>query len=175
MTNKELSQKIRKDLKNAGIAKSAYGISVKYAGYEQCVNINIKDLSVSKRKIKDIVEKYEKIRRDCFGEILEGCNLFISVQYDFWILHEEGKKYVDKINEVIAECLADEKQEGHVLARKGNKELVLFYYGNDYLDNNMVVYENGESMQLEYGRYSAYCNEVIGYGMALFNALGKFN
>ena len=172
MTNKELSQKIRQDLKNAGIAKSAYGISVKYAGYETAVHITIKDLSVSRKKVNNIVSKYKDIDYDACGEILAGGNTYVFVDYDYEILSKAQDGYLE-----IAKSLIARGNEvcGSTVMQKGNKRLVLFYYANEPQYSKLQIFDD-EKVNQDSDEFT-WADTIYGIarGLAMFNASGSLN
>ena len=71
MTLKEKVAQIRKDLKAEGITAKRVSVRGKYALYDESITIKIKDITVSKKLVESIVNKYEEIRYDEYnGEVL---------------------------------------------------------------------------------------------------------
>lgn len=101
MTNKELSQKIRTELKENGYSAKMVKVSVKDSLYDTVIKITIKSPEVDKRKIEKLVNKYEEIDRDeRTMEILQGCNVFVSVLYDYGVFDEVSKPYMQRAAEL---------------------------------------------------------------------------
>ena len=172
MTNKELSMKIREELKAAGIPKSAYSISVRWAGYERAIDVKVKDLSISLDRIENILVHYRHVDYDyhCM-EILAGGNTFAHVTYDSDALCAASEVWRPRAAEILAadlplfigERVAEYSRNGH------DYELVYFKG-----DNEMIVHKKGDT-----GWYGVrhYAGDVhsIACALAIFNACGKFS
>lgn len=80
MTDKERLAAIRKELKEHGYNNRRVG--VRYDGY--AIWVTIKELAIDKKEIESIAMKYESYSRDEHtGEILQGGNTFVFVDYDY--------------------------------------------------------------------------------------------
>lgn len=102
MTNKELSQIIRNELKSNGYNAKMVSVSVKNAGYSSAAHITIKSPKVNKKDIENIVNKYEEIDRDeRTQEILQGCNVYMYVRYADGIFDEVRKPFEAKAKELF--------------------------------------------------------------------------
>lgn len=64
MTNRELSQVIRKDLKEHGITSKDVSVRVRDALYDTSVNITIKNPLVRETDVESITRKYSKVDYD---------------------------------------------------------------------------------------------------------------
>lgn len=74
------ADRIRADLKRAGIAHKAVSVRMPHHG---SVHVTIRDASVSISLVKGIAKREECVRRDEYtGEILCGGNTFVDVEYD---------------------------------------------------------------------------------------------
>jgi hypothetical protein len=92
---------IREELKEKlGVTSRQVSVSKASFGYSDAVNVIIKDASVDIDKVRDIAEKYLEVRRDYFGEILEGCNCYVFVYYDYRLLLKLGEKYGDFLKDI---------------------------------------------------------------------------
>jgi hypothetical protein len=82
MTTAERSKLIRADLKRrAGLtARDVSVVSHVYSGGSS-IRLSVKNANVSTRFVQSIAEAHESIRRDHFGDILEGGNRFVFVTY----------------------------------------------------------------------------------------------
>lgn len=80
MTDNERLAAIRKELKEHGYNNRRVGVS--YDGY--AIRLTIKELAIDKKEIENIAMKYENYSRDeRTGEILQGGNTFVLVDYDY--------------------------------------------------------------------------------------------
>lgn len=161
MTNKEMSKAIQEKLKAAGVPRAAYSIRVRYCGYSESVRIDVKDLAVSIYEVKRIALQYQSIDRDeRTGEILEGGNTYVFVQYDFDTLEAAQEKYLAQAEGVY----------GH-----GYAEVMTHANGNTllYLDTEPgegFLYLKGEN-----GMKRFYCRSAnkVAEGIAIFEASGR--
>lgn len=82
MTNKELSQTIRTQLKSNGYTSKDVSISIRSSGYaDRYIKAIIKNPRISRYDVEHILKKYHDVDRDVDGSILQGCNTFVSVYY----------------------------------------------------------------------------------------------
>ena len=82
MSNKELSQLIRKTLKESGFTSKDLSVRVRAALYDTSVNITIKNPLVRISEVEEIVKRFSEVDYDEHsGEILAGCNVYVHCQY----------------------------------------------------------------------------------------------
>ena len=81
---KEKAAEVRKQLKEIGITSKQVSVKSGYCGYSDKLNITIKDLSVKEQTVKEIAKQYEEYERDeRSGEILEGGNTYVFIEFDY--------------------------------------------------------------------------------------------
>lgn len=86
MTNRELSQAIRKDLKEHGVTSKDVSVRVRDALYDTSVNITIKNPLIRETDVESITRKYSKVDYDQRSmEILAGCNIYVHCEYAYGI------------------------------------------------------------------------------------------
>ena len=84
MTDRERVETIRRNLKEKGYNSRRVGVTYQIAGYSAIIRVTIKESGIDKSEIENIVKRFNEIDRDeRTGEILEGGNTFISVNYDY--------------------------------------------------------------------------------------------
>lgn len=99
------SQEMKKTLKQHGIDSSKISIKRENCGYSESYHIKIKDITIDKNEVENILKKFEYYTRDektC--EILEGGNTYIFVEYDYNTLNEANNQY----NNLIIDLINDE-------------------------------------------------------------------
>ena len=102
MSAKEIAQEIRKQLKEKGYNSRQVSVSAKAVMYDDSITVTIKDLTIPFKIVNDIAEKYESIRYDEYcGEILNGCNIYVHVQFDYDTVHQEREKYMQFAKDVM--------------------------------------------------------------------------
>ena len=95
MTNKEVSTKIRKTLKEAGYTSKDIKVSVRSSLYDTVAKITIHNPHINKNEIeKLLLTAYEKIDRDIVtGEILQGGNTMLFIDYEYGIFEEAAHEW----------------------------------------------------------------------------------
>ena len=84
MSDRERVQTIRQALKEKGYNSRRVSVTYQIAGYSAIIRVTIKELEINKAEIENIVKGFNEIDRDeRTGEILEGGNTFVSVNYDY--------------------------------------------------------------------------------------------
>ena len=169
MTNKELSQAIRKVIKNSGYNTRDFSIRVRDSLYDTAVNVKIKNPKIRKSEIEKILKKFESIDYDektC--EILAGGNVYIFVNYEYGVLEEAAAELIP-----IAEMVLKnkEKYSGHKIADNGTKSVNI----NHYEDNEWTLFEidNKETGVYTYRpTYWIKCARDLAVAMWRFKNLG---
>lgn len=102
MTNKELSQTIRNDLKAAGYTNKDIGVRVKDCGYSTSAHVTVKNPNINKKEIAQIVKHHNDFEIDQrTQEILEGGNTYIFIDYADGIFDEVSKPYMSEAEKLI--------------------------------------------------------------------------
>ena len=96
MTNKELSMKIRKSLKEAGYTQKDIKVSVRSSRYDTAAKITIHNPHIDRHRIEKILRPaYEEIDRDDItGEILQGGNTMLFIEYEYGIFEEVAREWM---------------------------------------------------------------------------------
>ena len=96
MTNKELSMKIRKSLKEAGYTQKDIKVSVRSSRYDTAAKITIHNPHIDRHRIEKILRPaYEEIDRDDItGEILQGGNTMLFIEYQYGIFEEVAREWM---------------------------------------------------------------------------------
>lgn len=166
MTNKELSQAIRKELKENGYTSKDYSISVKDALYDTSVRIRVKNPLVRISEIKSVVKKFESVERDeRTMEILAGGNTYVHCQYEYGIFNEVSAPLVP----IAEKVLNSEKWDGKKIAENEEKEIHIIKI-NDF-ESRLYEFIKGESMSAING-YVVRCAEGLAEAMWRFKNLG---
>lgn len=88
------AQSIRTSLKQK-YGWTSRDVSVKsrsFAVASSSIDVKIKRAGIRADLVKDIAEDKESIRRDGFGEILSGCNRFVTVTFDYDLLNRKAQE-----------------------------------------------------------------------------------
>ena len=93
------AQKIRAELKGLGITNKQVSVRTSNGS----VRVVILDLNINKQALTDKIRKYESYEVcERSGEILQGGNTFVFVDYDYTILSKWRKEFVEPLtNEMI--------------------------------------------------------------------------
>lgn len=94
MTNKEINAAIKKELKDAGYKASDFSVSVKDCGYSTSIKIKIKSPEVNRKEVTNLLNHWKEIEYDqANGEILEGGNTYLFIEYVDGIFKEAAQEY----------------------------------------------------------------------------------
>ena len=164
MYAKEIAQKIRNEIKALGYTAKKVSVRCNSCGYSDSIRITIKDIAIPEKAIVEIANKYESVRYDEYtGEILEGGNLYIFVEYDYDTVKNAYEPYLEKAEEVFNTT----GEKTVKVMEKNGKEL--WYYGGCYGDGRggqCFEFENdkfGENIPAR-GKYE------VARAMAFFDA-----
>lgn len=95
---------IRKEL---GLKPKDISIRIDYGGYSEAIRVEIKNLLISKIDIENKLAKYRDVGRcEVTGEILQGGNTYVTVNYNSDSMKAAAKKIksdVEKIYNIISE------------------------------------------------------------------------
>lgn len=169
MTNKELAQAIRKELKNNGFTTKDVSVRVSDSLYDTAVNVKIKNPLAKISDIKKIVNKYEEIEKDQrTGEILSGANIYVFVEYEYGIMEKAAEDLI-----LIAEMVLNnkEKYSGHKIADNEMAECYITHYeGNEW---TLLESPKTESKKTTYRpTYWIRCASDLAVAMFRFKNLG---
>ena len=104
----ETAQKMNDALKKAGFNRRQVTVRHRRALYDDDYRIKVRDPKVSLVQIEEIVGEFESIRYDEYsGEILEGCNNYVSVSRD-----EEHPVDITEILPLVEPALTKAMQDG---------------------------------------------------------------
>ena len=169
MTNKELGNAIRKELKNNGITNKDVSVRVRDSLYDTVVNITIKNPLVSLSKVEAITDKFEEIDRDeRTFEILQGGNTYVFVHYESGVIETAAAELIPIAEMVLAN---KEKYSGHAIADNGKKTAHITHYnGNEW---TLVEFDKEETGVYTYRSiYWVKCARDLAIAMWRFKNIG---
>lgn len=135
MTNKELSQAIRNDIKKIGYTSRQISVKVRDCGYSTSVHITIKDATINIHDIEAVALKYKSIDRDQRTyEILEGCNTYVFVKYEYGVLEDAAKALIP----ICENVLSNNKYHNRTIAKNDNTCVSLVI--DDELGSSVVMH-----------------------------------
>ena len=103
MAANELKKALFEEFQKNGITKKQIKISARFSMYDECATITIHDLTLPKNKVEEIATAFESYERDQrSGEILQGGNTFIRVEYDYDKWQEQEKSHEEQAQNIIA-------------------------------------------------------------------------
>lgn len=142
---------IRKKLKDIGY--NSRKVSVKFDSYSggDTIKIKMKSTDVDETKVREICKVYESIDYDEYnGEILQGSNSFVFVEWDGDFVEKGAEKYKE---------LAEE------ISRKEDVTMEHFRWNREF--KIMSVYDS-------HGVRHQFCADVYGIAKALFFAIDVY-
>lgn len=156
--NSERSKAIRERIKSKlGYSSRQVSIRSSDCGYSDCTRITVKDLSCDIDAVEKIAKSFESIRYDEYsGEILSGANTYITVEYDWEVLHKAEEAELENAEKAI---LAAEDFESP------NRNQTFY---TDKKGGRFVIIPVGEEKESRYYAIS-YFEKDKGYGNNLSN------
>lgn len=137
LSNKERSAAIRAELKKLGYNSRQISVRSGNCGYSSYSTIRILDLSIDIKLVEEACLKFNDVDYDeRTGEILEGGNTYVSVEYDWKTLAIAEDEQMPKVEKVVAEL----ENQIHII-KKGDVEFVL---GKNDMGFYMSCHEAGE-------------------------------
>lgn len=149
------ARKVKAFLKESGFETKRIRVRVKHMGYSDTyIKVKLFDLNLPLRKIQEILkDQYEDIRRYHDGEILQGCNSFVIVTYDWEVQHEAIEAKMEEAQELL-DSLAQydcHGGQGELFKEDDEKEIYIFP-----VDKTMTVRLNGEIRPIWYDVSDSY-------------------
>jgi len=162
-------QTIREELKKVGFTTKQASVKAKSNGYDDYITITIKDLKASKSDIESIVNKYNKVEYcETSGEILQGCNTFVNVLFDYDVIEEASKEFLEIAQNVIKE--SKNNTNLYVVAETEDKYIL---YSAEYNEMRLSKRENGMSTKIK--SIEVFNIEGIAKALAMFVYQYGFN
>lgn len=94
---------IRKALKaEHGWTSRDVSVRADHFSMGSAIRVNIKNPDVSLAAVKAVAEAHESIDRDQFGEILSGCNRYVTVSYSHEAAEVLAGRFIEHVNVAIA-------------------------------------------------------------------------
>lgn len=148
--------KIRQELKENGYNSRRVSVKSRNGRYDTSIEIIIKDITIPASAIHTITDKHESISYcEASGEILQGCNTFILISYDYDARQEAIRAKQAEADEIIAEFTANPGTGKKVYESNGNslyyfapdpdrgfKATVSLHNGKDFEGGNRAIYRN---------------------------------
>ena len=161
MGSKEKAAEIRKDLK-AIMGVNSREVSVKSS--VNSISIHIKNLNIDIKTVETIANQYEDIRRcEASGEILQGGNTFVFVEFDHDAVRQGGEGMAE-----IAESWYLEARNGEyygIEMAENDDYSVTYWPDNEAFPIVKVSAKNGDYSKS--GKYAAHNLPHLAQAMAL--------
>lgn len=114
MTNKEINAVVKSELKAAGYSVKDFRVSVKDSLYDRVIRVTVKNPLVKPSDIKKLLDHWESYEIDQrTGEILQGGNIYVFVQYDLHAFDDIPAEYIERAAAVLGDI---EKYDGREIA-----------------------------------------------------------
>lgn len=178
--SKEKAAAIRKELKKQlGVTNRQVSVRSRNSGYDEAIDVTIKDLKVNKAKVEAIASRHEHIRRcEYSGEILAGGNTYVFVTLDYDALSAAKEELLETAKKIIN----DNKDllgtnEGKTIAENSDLEIEIIYSPLSGHNAELGLYKreevNEEGMDPFWilhniERRAAYNEHVLAEALAIF-------
>lgn len=121
---------VKKHLTEAGYDVRKIRVRVESRGYSDTyIKVKLFDLGLPLEEIKDfLMDKYEDVSYDFDGEILQGCNTFVTVSYDWDTREAAINSKMEEAQELLDSLPAYNCREGEgkLFRELNNKKLFIF-------------------------------------------------
>lgn len=162
------SKEIKKYLRENGIDTKNISVKGSNCGYSENFNITIKDINIDIEKVRDLVKTFESYERDeRTGEILEGGNTYIFVNYDYNTLKLANEKYNNVVLNIINSKLKEHCKEDIDAWNNGD--------GVVRLSDNIIIFKDGNTYEVRESKSYKTLRTGIDYIAEKLIQLGKLN
>lgn len=156
MSNKELSQLIRKELKENGFTSKDVSVRVRSALYDTAVDVTVKNPLVRLSEVEKVTKKFSEVEYDeKTMEILAGCNVYVHCQYEYGIFNDVSAPLLP----IAENVFNNEKYNGRKIAE------------NDKTEIHMIKMNDCESRLYEFDKKEKQYNAINGYIVKSANSL----
>ena len=162
------SKEIKKHLKENGIDTKNISVKGSNCGYSESFNITIKDINIDIEKVRELAKTFESYERDeRTGEILEGGNTYIFVNYDYNTLKLANEKYNNVVLNIINSKLKEHCKEDIDAWNSGD--------GAVRLSDNIIIFRDGNTYEVRESKSYKTLRTGIDYIAEKLIQLGKLN
>lgn len=162
------SKEIKKYLRENGIDTKNISVKGSNCGYSENFNITIKDINIDIEKVRDLAKTFESYERDeRTGEILEGGNTYIFVNYDYNTLKLANEKYNNVVLNIINSKLKEHCKEDIDAWNNGD--------GVVRLSDNIIIFKDGNTYEVRESKSYKTLRTGIDYIAEKLIQLGKLN
>lgn len=168
-------KEIRATLKSMGITSKQVSISGKSALYDSVIVAKIKDLTVNRKQIEEVLNQYHEVEYcEYSGEILNGGNTYTRTEYDTKSLGVAKDEMLPLATKIIQDNKTLEAGSGVAIYKDDEKEIVYFNtLSHDGLGliilKGSIEYEDGSKyFDKDLCRYAAYNENVVAEALAVF-------
>lgn len=136
------SKEIKNYLKDNGIDTKKVSVKELSGGYSQAFQITIKSSDIDIEEVENLSHHFKNYEIDeRTGEILQGGNTFVFVEYDYNTIKEVNQKYNDVIIDKIKEKLKQHCQYDIDAWNKGD--------GSVKISKNIMIYKNNGCYEIK--------------------------
>ena len=162
---KEKAKELRAILKKEmGVNAKQVSVKSSCCGYSDKLDIKIKDLTVNKNKVEELANTFDKVDRcEASGEILQGGNTYVFVEFDWETVSEAKDEFIGVANEVIEKCKSDQ-DIGFTISTKDDMQLI--YWPNSQW-GTITIYTPDRRIN---ERKQENCSEALAKSIAILKA-----
>ena len=162
------SKEIKKYLKENGIDTKNISVKGSTCGYSESYEITIKDININIEKVRELLKTFESYETDeRTGEILEGGNTYIFVNYDYNTLKLANEKYNDIVLDIINKKLKEHCKQDIDAWNNGDGVLKI--------SNNIIIFRDGNTYEVRESKSYKTLRTGIDYIAEKLIQLGELN
>jgi adenylate kinase family enzyme len=171
-TNKEIKAEIMEQLKAHGITAKDVTLSMRASWYDDVITATIRNGKTNPKQIDKIIKSYESIRRcERSGEILNGCNVYVSIRYAEGVKETARADYLARAEELRAKTLEYWATCGGACGfyLTDDKRIIVFL---NYDNTTQFVIKTAEQEEKRHGYFGGLLDDIA--DLLLQNACGWF-
>lgn len=142
MGNRELSQLVRKTLKEHGFTSKDVSVRVSTALYDTAVSVTVKNPLVRLSEVEAVARTFSEVEYDERSmEILAGCNVYVHCQYECGIFND----VIAPLLSIAENVLNNEKYDGRKIAENDKTEVHIIKINN--VESRLYEYQKDKKHQ----------------------------
>lgn len=158
---------IREELKKNGINTKMVSVTGKSCGYSDSITVKIKDLKINKKLVDEIAIKQKEVSYcQVSGEILEGCNTYVFIDFDYDALKKETEKFLNLAKKTIEKNINLKENHGERIVNFKNYEIIYFRKTSNSW-GFIELFDKKNNICIRETRYAAYNEYTLAESLAI--------
>lgn len=170
---KTTAKEIKRDLKEKGFNTKNIRVRVEYIGYgSESITITLKDVSLNRLEIENAVSRsFGNIRYDehVQGEILEGCNTYVTCKYDYDTLQLAIDEKMEQAQEIYSKLEELNTYSGQDFFENDDIRAIAFFK-----DKSIALMNKDKENTTRYQSHVLYSPHDLANALVFLENIGHF-